>query len=65
MASKAFPPSLTSFELFTAWFNGGVGNIPTDFSFLDYLQSSDKGTRQFSDTHSLDSQFSDRSHRLS
>ncbi len=41
-----------------------VGKVPRDSSFSGYLQSSDTETRQFSDTISLPSQFSDRIHRL-
>ncbi len=42
---------------------GGVGKVPTDCCCGGYLQSSDTGTRQFSDRYPPSSQISDKIHR--
>ncbi len=42
----------------------GVSNFPTYLVFWGYLQNSDTGTRQFSDSFSLSSQIYDKVHRV-
>ena len=41
---------------------GGVGKFPTDSDFFGYLQISDKGTRQISDSSPISKQISDSIH---
>ena len=55
----ALPPRLSKNA-----FGRRVGKFPTDWGFWTYLQSSDKETRQFSDSFPLCSQISDSKHRV-
>ncbi len=46
------------------YFCRGVGNFPTNLTYKGILQSSNRGTRRCSDRYLLDSQISDKSHRV-
>ncbi len=64
-STRSSNPAFSSLRSSNPAFFRGVGKVPTDRSFLRYLQSSDTGTRQFSDRFSLGSQFSDNGHGIS